>query len=293
MAKAWEDTPAGQAAMFGWSQSVINSDPELKKLFAQATKENWTTDHFIAKVRDTKWFKTHSDTYRQALILQKSDPATYKQNVANMSAQITSLATQMGVTGLSAQQLNKMSEQAFWFGWDSTQLRQHLSGMIGTTKAGNWQGDAATAAEHFTQLAGQYGVSISSQVLNNWIKSASLGGFNDDAARMYLTKQAASRYPSLADRLNAGETTMDIASPYMQSYADILEVNPNAISLKDPMIQAALAAKDPKGKATTKTVWQFEQELRNDPRYMKTQQAQDKTMAVGHQVLRDMGFMGN
>src|SRR6478609_6811275 len=99
--KPWEDTPAGQAAMFGWSQSVINSNPELKKLFASATKENWTTDHFVAKVRDTQWFKTHSDTYRQALILQKADPATYKQNVSQASAHITSMATQMGVQGLS------------------------------------------------------------------------------------------------------------------------------------------------------------------------------------------------
>lgn len=293
MAKAWEDTPAGQAALFGWSQSVINSNPELKKLFAQATKGNWTTDHFIAKVRDTKWFKTHSDTYRQALILQKSDPATYKQNVSGMSNQIMALATQMGVHGLTAKQLATMAEQAVWFGWDSTTLRQHLVGMVKTTKSGDWTGDAAQAAEHFKQLAGQYGVSISAGTLNSWVKQAAVGGFNDDAARAYLTKQAISRYPSLADRLNAGETTMDIASPYMQSYSDVLEVNPNSISLKDPMIQAALAAKDAKGKATTKTVWQFEQELRNDPRYMKTQQAQDKTMAVGHQVLRDMGFMGN
>lgn len=288
--KPWEDTPAGQAAMFGWSQSVINSDPELKKLFALATKENWTTDHFIAKVRDTKWFKTHSDTYRQALILQKSDPATYKQNVSGMSNQIMSMATQMGVHGLTAKQLSQMAEQSVWFGWDSNTLRQHLVGMVGQTKTGDWTGDAAQSAEHFKQLAGQYGVAVSAATLNGWVKQAAVGGMNDDAVRMYLTKQAASRYPSLADRLNAGETTMDIANPYMQSYADILEVNPNSISLKDPMIQAALASKDDKGKPSTKTVWQFEQELRNDPRYMKTQQAQDKTMAVGHQVLRDMGF---
>jgi hypothetical protein len=126
-----------------------------------------------------------------------------------------------------------------------------------------------------------------------WVKGAATGSLNEDEVKVWLTQQASSRYPALADRLKAGETLMDIASPYMQSYAQTLELNPNAISLKDNMIQSALSAKDAQGKPTTKSVWEFENDLRNDPRYMKTQQAQDKSMAIGHQVLRDFGFMGS
>jgi hypothetical protein len=39
-----------------------------------------------------------------------------------------------------------------------------------------------------------------------------------------------------------------------------------------------------------KPLWQFENELRSDPRWKKTQNAQDSLMQVGHQVLADFGL---
>lgn len=290
----WEDTPEGQAAMFGWSRSVINSDPDLKRIFNQATDENWTVDHFIAKVRDTPWFKKHSDTYRQAIILQKSDPATYKQRVTAAQSQLSNIANRIGAK-LSASQLNKLAEQSFWFGWDTTQMTQHLAANITPEdkQAGLYSGEAATAQRQFTEMASQYGISVSPSLMASWVRGAALGTLNLDEVKQYAIKQAASRYPALADRLKAGETLMDIASPYINSYGQVLEVNPATIGLNDPKIQAALSAKDKDGKPATQTVWEFENSLRADPRYMKTQQAQDKAMAVGHQVLRDFGLLGS
>lgn len=290
--KNWEDTPEGQAAMYGWSRSVINSDPELKSIFNKATKENWTVDHFIAEVRDTKWFKKHSDTYRQAIILQRSDPATYKQRVAAAKSQLTDIANRIGAK-LSTSQLNTLAEQSFWFGWDANQMQQHLSGNITASKTGYYSGEAGTAQRQFTEMAAQYGISVSPSLMASWVRGAAKGTVNLDGVKQYAIKEAMSRYPALADRLKAGETLMDIASPYINSYGQILEVNPSTVGLSDPKIQAALSAKDKDGKPTTQTVWEFENSLRADPRYMKTQQAQDKAMAVGHQVLRDFGLLGS
>ena len=65
------------------------------------------------------------------------------------------------------------------------------------------------------------------------------------------------------------------------------------VDLFNPTIRKALGSSgDKDGKPGSTPLWQFEQELRQDPRYMKTQKAQDSTMAVGHQVLRDMGLVG-
>lgn len=291
MAKAWEDTPAGKAALFGWSQSVINSNAELKKIFANAAKQNWTTDHFIAMVRDTKWFKTHSDTYRQAIILQKSDPQTYKQRVTEYAYQLKSLGASLGAQ-MDPATLSRLAEQSLWFGWNSDQMRQHLYGYVKANKSGAYTGQAGQLSSQFSQLAAQYGVNPSAANMGVWIRNAESGALTTEGLQNYFTQLAASTYPALADRLKAGETVMQIADPYMQSYANILEVNPNQVSLKDPLIQQALASKNQEGKPDTKTIWQFENDLRNDPRYMKTQQAQDKTMAIGHQVLRDMGVIG-
>ena len=83
---------------------------------------------------------------------------------------------------------------------------------------------------------------------------------------------------------------MDLASPYLQSYATILEVPPGSINLFDPLVKSALQSKDPKtGANTVKPIWQFETDLRSDPRWKATKNAQDSMMQVAHQVLTDFG----
>jgi peptidoglycan hydrolase-like protein with peptidoglycan-binding domain len=287
---AWENTPEGRAASFGWSQAVINSDPELKKLFAQATSQNWTPDHFVAKVRDTNWFKTHSDTARQALILQKADPATYNSRVQQSAAQIAQMARTFGASMTSAQ-LNQMASEAVMYGWTTDQLTPRVVAFLKAGTGFQYAGNAATYQTQYTNLAAQYGVQVSQPTMANWIKNTELGTVNQDSVKNYMVQQASSRYPALAQRLKEGETLQQIADPYIQSYSKILEVNPNTVNLNDNLIQQALQAKDDKGQPTTQSVWQFEQTLRQDPRYMKTQGAQDQAMQLGHKVLSDMGLL--
>lgn len=82
----------------------------------------------------------------------------------------------------------------------------------------------------------------------------------------------------------------DLASPYMQSMGNILEVNPGELDLFNPTIRKALQATDDKGQPTSKPLWQFENELRKDPRWLKTKNAQDSLLSAGHQVLSDFGL---
>jgi len=288
----YDQSAAAQAANFGWSLAVINSDPELKALFAQATATGpgggWTTDHFVAKVRDTKWFKANADTARQAIILQKADPATYNARVAAGAAQSVNMAGSIGAQ-LSPAQANMFGIRSVMGGWNSDQLKQAMAAYIKPTGT-QYTGGAATYQYQYNQMQAQYGITLPPATLGSWIAQSALGNITPDQVRNNLIAQASSRYPSLADRLKAGETVQQIADPYIQSQAKILELNPNTISLTDKSIQSALASRDPKtGQAVTQPVWDYEQTLRNDPRYMKTQQAQDGAMAMGHQVLQDWG----
>ena len=292
-APSYAASQAAQAANFGWSLAVINSNPELKALFAQATSTGpgggWTTDHFVAKVRDTKWFKANSDTARQALILQKADPATYKTRVASAAGLVRTMADSMGAV-MTTNQINQAGIDSVRLGWNSDQLKQAMAGYVKPLNGSMYTGDAATHQYQYQQLASQYGVTISPTTMGEWVRNSVQGKTNADGIKNALIAQASSRYPSLASRLQAGETVQQIAEPYMQSYAKILEVNPNTIPVTDNLVQSALSGTDAKGQPSTKTVWQFEQDLRNDPRYMKTQQAQDSAMGMAHQVLQDWGI---
>ena len=294
MATPYEQTAAGKASGFGWSLAVINSNPELKALFAKATSTGagggWTTDRFVAAVRDTKWFKGTADTARQALILQKADPATYQARWSAANAQVVAM---IGTTGavMSTAQLQQIGKDSILFGWNGDQLKQHVGAYVSANKAGQFFGAAASTQFQYTQMAQQYGIAVAPAQMGTWVKNTQTGAMDTDGVRNWMIANASSRYPSLADRLKGGETVAQIADPYVQSQAKILELNPNAISLMDKSIQSALASKDAKtGQPVTQPVWDYEQTLRNDPRYLKTQQAQDATMGMAHKVLQDWGI---
>ena len=84
----------------------------------------------------------------------------------------------------------------------------------------------------------------------------------------------------------------NIANPYVQMMAQTLEVNPNQLSLRDPTIMSGLNGLDQDGKPVGRTLNDFQQMLRGDPRWRSTQQAQDKAMSVGNSVLKQMGLTG-
>src|SRR6478736_122040 len=48
------------AEQYGFTMSFLNANPELKKLFHHMVSDGWSKEMFQAKLRDTKWWKTHS-----------------------------------------------------------------------------------------------------------------------------------------------------------------------------------------------------------------------------------------
>lgn len=82
----------------------------------------------------------------------------------------------------------------------------------------------------------------------------------------------------------------EIASPYLQSMQNILEIPLGGVSVQDKTIKSALQNKNKlTGQTEIMPLWQFENQLRSDPRWKKTQNAQNSMMQVAHQVLSDFG----
>ena len=282
--------PSVTAARFGYTLSFFNADPELKNLLARATQGNYSAERFTAEFQNTHWFRAHSESYRKYTALQKGDPSTLTQLTRSAASKLTAMARQMGTVGLDAGDLQNLATEAIKFGWTDDQQKAALRSHVTANNTGRYTGDAGSYKTKFDSILGAYGVQVSDAHMGEWVRGALQGFTNDAYVTQYAQDAAMSRYPGLADRLKSGETLAQIADPYKQSYAQVLEVNPETIKLSDPLIQRALAAKDKKGKPTTQTVWQFEQGLRSDPRWLQTKNAQDSAMQAAHQVLQDMGL---
>jgi hypothetical protein len=74
--------------------------------------------------------------------------------------------------------------------------------------------------------------------------------------------------------------------------SDILEIPNTAIDLFDSQIRSAMAYTLPDGKVGTKSIYNFEKELRKDDRWQYTNKAREQAASVATTVLRDFGFMG-
>jgi len=283
-------SPEEQAANYGWSVAFLEHNPELKDKFDQAVKNSWTADKFQAEIRDTNWWKTTSDTARQVQQLKATDPATYNANLSAATLQVQKLASEVGAA-LPVGQLGKIAQNVVNAGLDEDGIRNILGGYVNFTKNGTMTGEAGMHQYTMKQYAASMGVSISDQALKNQAalvvrKMATTQDFESQ-----LRDQAKSAYPAFSSQINGGQTMMDIATPYMQTMSQELGVPSTSITLQDPLIKSALNGLDQNGKPAGKTLLDFTSQLRNDPRWGKTSDAQDQVMSVGHTVLQSMGLV--
>jgi hypothetical protein len=131
------------------------------------------------------------------------------------------------------------------------------------------------------------------------VQSILLNQKNSDFYVDQMKQAAKIKHPGMSKLIDQGMSVRDIAQPYLQSMAGILEIDPANIDLsKDTTLQKAFSYKDPNAKNTKGDVdpslmptWQFEQTLRQDPRWMQTDNAQKSFMDTGVSVLRNMGLV--
>lgn len=290
--KAAGTAAAETAASFGWSIAFFNSIPELKTLIANATKEGWSPARFTAALQGTKWFRTTTESQRKYATLRSTDPASFRQQIDEGYNHVQVLAAQMGAR-ITPNWARQIADTALRLGWSEDHLRRYMMTQTVVDGNGNYKGgQAATLQSQFRSLAEQYGVNVSEGLIQQWVRSGITGGETPESVKAKVQTIAASKYPALADRIKAGETVDQIADPYKQSYAKLLEVNPQNLNLDDPLIQRALQAKDGKGKPTTQTVYDFENTLRNDPRWAKTDNARDQMSATANSILQSFGVVG-
>lgn len=275
---------------YGYALAFLKAaGPEIYGLFKKAMgPPAWTPAKFEAAVKASKWYQTHGETYRQQLALEKTDPATYAQNLNAQIAALRDKAATMGAS-LSADQIRKIADTAIKFGWNESQLSDTLSKYVTFTSA---NGQAADNVASMQQLAWRNGIKMSDRSLQSWAQKIARGDTTVDDFAKYARKSAASLAPVYADELKAGMDLYDIATPYMQTMASTLELNPADISLFDPTIRGALSARGQDGKPAGQSLWEFEQDVKNDPRWLKTKNAQDSVMSTARKVLTDFGLVG-
>ena len=281
----------------GWNRAVLTTYPELAALFRKGVAKGWDAARFQAAVRNTKFYKNNAESWRNTEILRLTDPKTYNQQIGNVQADLVAQAEAMGAT-LTGKALTSAVNQVYRLGLGgeqgvrSTQVTKLLSNYI-VTSNGVLGGAAGTTQQELKALARANGVSYN----DNWYTTAAknvVGGVR--AAQDYendIRAQAASAFPVYAEQIKAGQNVADIASPYVRRMSALLEINENDIDLFDNSIKQALSGRNPEtGKAETKSLWQFENDLRKDARWQYTNNAREATSSITNGILKMWGLSG-
>lgn len=282
-------TPEELAASYGWAIGFMESNPELKKLFGSAVKETWTAAKFQAEVRNTTWWKNTSEAARKAQALESSDPATYAAQLAATRLQVEQAAAAMGAS-IPEAKMGEIVKTVINTGMDEGWLREILGEYVKFTEDGTMKGEAGMHEYVMREYAAKQGVKLTDDALKQQAQMIVKRLATAEDFKAQVREQAKSAFPGYAEQIDAGMTLKDLAEPYQNVMAKVLELPGGSVEIDDPIIKNAMNGVNKEGKPIGMTLPQFTDILKSDPRWRRTTGARNDAMSAASKVLQDMGL---
>lgn len=291
--KGWVDTNKVDTTMLNAStgfvlSQVLLDDPtygigpkglkNVYDLWAQG-KETEALDAYFK----SDWYTKLGKTAAQRYALEKNQPEVYKQELEAYKMAQKQRLVQLGVK-IDDPKLDEYLEQAY----KGVLTDLQVNALVAKSKdfGHTFAGDILTTIQNAREYARSMGVSYTDDAYTSWGKQLFLGEITDSEIQQNIRTVAASAFPVYADLINKGLTMDAISAAYKQSMANILEINPNAVSLDDPTLRRAMQSQ------TQIPLWQFENQLRQDVRWQYTNNAREQSYNMVNQVLSDFGLKG-
>lgn len=287
---------ADMGARYGLSAEVLRQNKQIRDLVKKAIKEGYDQTLFTAYLKNTKWWRTTSDAQRKYFFLRASDPATYNQKWKQNQFSVNQLAVAVGLGNQINKkgQSSKILERAITYkmrdGWSDARVKAYLGSSVGM-HGNEMYGEAGEAYDQVFALAYADGQHFSKSWYQSNIRNVVSGKTTIEALSAQIKNQAASKYYAFANQIRAGQTVMDLAQPYISAVSQILELPGTDIDLANKYVNKAMTSKVAAGQqpGTQYPLWQFENDLRNDPLWKKTNNARESMFSVAHQVAKDFG----
>lgn len=298
---------------------IFKLDNDLGKLLVRAVNEKWTEDRWSKEIENTNWWRKNSDNVRKRLVqfgnytdlvsqgqdVSKSDYGLWlRKKRGQLKADAQSLAG-IAITDAQADEIAKKIYLGF-LDDDENAIRSFLVPLISKTTSivggktiTGYGGQALKDFQTLQGIAKANGMSLS-QILPG-ISATTTGGDLEEAVLEKIAlgeldvnrisqdarMMAAIGQPEFVrNLLNQGYDLDQVYSPYKNTMAAVLELNPEQIDLNDPTLRSAISDK---GEVN---LYDFQRMLRKDSRWQYTQNARQEVSDITLNVLRDFGFQG-
>jgi len=286
------------AKSYGYALRIMKSDPQLWDLFTRAAndkKGQWTAERFTAELLNTDWWMENNEFARNAIAAEAMGGADWQATLETARLRVQEVATTEGAA-LSAEQIDDLAQQAIAGGWLEQGRGQLLTNAIAGSVAvpegqAFMQGAAGDLQQRLEQVAARNGLRLSKGFFESAAQSVAMDLSTAEDAERQVREQAASLWPSFSQQILAGQDARDLASGYINTMAQEFEIDPERISLDDPLLRQAMTGMDDKGQPTVEGLWAFQQRLRNDPRWMQTKGAADQISGTARTVMEVFGLV--
>ena len=275
---------------YGWAHALVVSDPGLKRTMLQAVREQWSTAKFNAEIQSTKWYQNHGKQWRLNRTAELSDHGTWKDDLDTKKSDLKKNAMAMGAV-LTDNDINNLALAQVRGGYSDSQMQHILASHIQTTAEGGLFGAAGVKEDELRKYAGDMGIQVPDEFIYNAVRNDAADKQSMEAAADHIKQMAKSTYAPWANLIDGGQTVEKLASSYKQSMSNILEIPVEQISLQDPVLRKAITNTTTTGDPNMSPIWQFEKDLRKDPRWKVTKNAQDLAANSGTDILKAWGLM--
>lgn len=287
-------------AEYGWTKAQLRlGDGELLELFDKAWQEEWGKERFEQELEQTTWWKQNNASARTYLLAKAKGGADFAELVDDATEAVRQRVMEIGYATLPDDLMSDIVDVYLSKGMGQPgqeyELQQYLydldqKGLLGAPD--QYGGNIEQNAQLLRQVANANGVEFNDGYFISAGKSIASGLTQSQFWVDKIRKDAAATFPVFSDQIMLGANVQDIASPYISMMANVLELNPATISLKDPTILSALTGYDDKGNPYATDLGAFQRQLRRDPRWMDTNEAQNSITSTAGSVLQMFGMMG-
>jgi hypothetical protein len=318
--KTFEKIIEGTEFWYNLPDYIFEQDEVLKRILEEAVQNDWDEKKFISVVQSkSTWWQKNEGPIRERIIdlakyndlrsrgIDVSNTAYGLYLSKNLNA-IKSRAQELAGVALSDAQAQKIVEQIYngFLDDDQTAIDRLILPYLGkiTTIAGGkttqtYSGEALRNYQMLQAIAFQNGLTLK-DILPNVstattagdlekavLQKIALGEINVNAVAQAARNLAAQGQPEyVKNLLTQGYDLSQVFSPYRNVMAAELEINPDEISLNDPLLRSAITEKG------EQNMYDFKKILRKDSRWPYTENARNEVAGAVSSILRDFGFQG-
>lgn len=262
--------------------------PEVGALISSAAQQGWTAERLQVALGQTQWWQTTTASQREFDALTHTDPASAQKHVEDMAGQIRALVDQEGVANqFTDQRINDLARQLVRNGASADQVPKAVLAEV-SYQPSQPVGKMGARMTQVQQMASDYLVPVSDQTAFTWAQKIETGQATEDGLSEYLRSTAEGLLPHLADRLKAGFTVKQLLEPQIQTAAQLLEVSPDQIDLRDPKYAPILSFYD--GQTTReKTMAETADYIRSTADWRQTNNANATAAQRVEQIAQRLG----